>query len=206
MRRHWQTSSRFARPSTAPSRHATSRWAIWFRLREPHRVCRPTQAPRAGPPTGGAQGGELFDVVDLGSLEVFVSVPEQDAPFVQTGQPVDLTFSELPGETFKGKVVRSSDSLSQQSRTLLAEIQVSDPGAPVAAWHVRFRADALQGPEPRHPDLRRQPAYFGARSVCAGGGEQCRPDAARECRTRPGNPGVRHRWTGGRRSRRGEPQ
>ena len=33
-----------------------------------------------GSPTGGAQGGELFDVVDLGSLEVFVSVPEQDAP------------------------------------------------------------------------------------------------------------------------------
>jgi multidrug efflux pump subunit AcrA (membrane-fusion protein) len=79
-----------------------------------------------GPPTGGAQGGELFDVADLGSLEVFVSVPEQDAPFVQTGQPVDLTFSELPGEIFKGKVVRSSDSLSQQSRTLLTEVQVRD--------------------------------------------------------------------------------
>ncbi len=51
-------------------------------------------------------------------------MPEQDAPFVQTGQPVDLTFSELPGQTFKGKVVRSSDSLSQQTRTLLAEVQV----------------------------------------------------------------------------------
>ena len=83
-------------------------------------------ASTGGPPTGGAQGGELFDVVDLGSLEVFVSVPEQDAPFVQTGQPVDLTFSELPGQTFKGKVVRSSDSLSQQTRTLLAEIQITD--------------------------------------------------------------------------------
>jgi len=80
-----------------------------------------------GPPTGGAQGGELFDVVDLDSLEVFVSVPEQDARFVQIGQPVDLTFSELPGETFKGKVVRSSDSLSQQSRTQLTEVQVRDP-------------------------------------------------------------------------------
>jgi multidrug efflux pump subunit AcrA (membrane-fusion protein) len=80
-----------------------------------------------GPSTGGAQGGELFDVVDLGSLEVFVSVPEQDALFVQTGQPVDLTFSELPGETFTGKVVRSSDSLSQRTRTLLAEVQVADP-------------------------------------------------------------------------------
>jgi len=80
-----------------------------------------------GPLTGGAQGGELFDVVDLGSLEVFVSVPEQDSLFVQTGQRVDLTFSELPGETFTGKVVRSSVSLSQQTRTLLAEVQVGDP-------------------------------------------------------------------------------
>ncbi len=79
-----------------------------------------------GPPTGGAQGGELFDVVDLGSLVVFVSVPEQDVPFVQTGQPVDLTLSELPGVTFKGKVVRSSDSLSQQTRTLQAEVQITD--------------------------------------------------------------------------------
>jgi multidrug efflux pump subunit AcrA (membrane-fusion protein) len=87
----------------------------------------PTGPAEMGAPlTGGAQGGELFDVVDLGSLEVFVSVPEQDAPFVQTGQPVDLTFSELPGETFKGKVVRSSDSLSQQSRTLLAEVEIKD--------------------------------------------------------------------------------
>ena len=76
--------------------------------------------------TGGAQGGELFDVADLGSLEVFVSVPEQNALLVQTGQPVELAFSELPGQTFKGKVVRTSDSLSQQSRTLLAEVQIDD--------------------------------------------------------------------------------
>jgi multidrug efflux pump subunit AcrA (membrane-fusion protein) len=79
-----------------------------------------------GPSTGGAQGGQLFDVVDLRSLEIFVAVPEQDAPFVQTGQTVDLTFSEMPGQTFTGKVIRSSDSLSQQSRTLLAEVQVND--------------------------------------------------------------------------------
>jgi membrane fusion protein, multidrug efflux system len=79
-----------------------------------------------GPPTGGAQGGELFDVADLRCLEVFVSVPEQDATFVQGGQTVDLTVSELPRETFKGKVTRSSNSLSQQTRTLLAEVQIAD--------------------------------------------------------------------------------
>lgn len=87
----------------------------------------PAAGSTGGPPTGGAQGGELFDVVDLRSMEIFVAVPEQDALFVQTGQPADLIFAELPGETFKGKVIRSSDSLSQQSRTLLAELQVGDP-------------------------------------------------------------------------------
>jgi multidrug efflux pump subunit AcrA (membrane-fusion protein) len=81
-------------------------------------------AVTSGPPTGGAQGGELFDVADLGRLEVFISVPEQDALFVQNGQPVDLSFGEVPGETFTGKVARTSRSLSQQSRTLLAEVQV----------------------------------------------------------------------------------
>jgi multidrug efflux pump subunit AcrA (membrane-fusion protein) len=34
----WLISSRFARPSTAQSRYETSRWAIWCRLREQHRV------------------------------------------------------------------------------------------------------------------------------------------------------------------------
>ncbi|HZD49906.1 MAG TPA: efflux RND transporter periplasmic adaptor subunit, partial [Silvibacterium sp.] len=83
-------------------------------------------AVTSGPPTGGAQGGELFDVADLGRLEVFISVPEQDALFVQNGQPVDLSFAELPGQTFTGKIVRTSRSLSQQSRTLLVELQVED--------------------------------------------------------------------------------
>jgi multidrug efflux pump subunit AcrA (membrane-fusion protein) len=87
----------------------------------------PAAGPTGGPPTGGAQGGELFYVVNLDRLEVFVTVPEQDAQFVQNGQPVQLSFSEMPGQTFQGKVTRSSESFSQQTRTLLAEIQVTDP-------------------------------------------------------------------------------
>ncbi|MGC2401290.1 MAG: efflux RND transporter periplasmic adaptor subunit [Acidobacteriaceae bacterium] len=105
----------------------------------------PVAGATGGPPTGGAQGGELFDVVDLRSLEIFVAVPEQEAPFVQTGQPVNLTFSELPGQTFTGRVMRTSDSLSQQSRTLLAELQVNDaqhrlrPGM-FASAQIHYRA------------------------------------------------------------------
>jgi RND family efflux transporter MFP subunit len=66
-------------------------------------------------------------VVNLDRLEVFVTVPEEDAQFVQDGQPVQLTFSEMPGQTFQGKVIRTSDSLSQQTRMLLAEIRATDP-------------------------------------------------------------------------------
>jgi multidrug efflux pump subunit AcrA (membrane-fusion protein) len=87
----------------------------------------PGTGPTGGPLTGGAQGGELFYVVNLDSLEVFVTVPEEDAQFVQDGQPVQLTFSEMPGQTFQGKVTRTSDSLSQQTRMLLAEIRATDP-------------------------------------------------------------------------------
>jgi multidrug efflux pump subunit AcrA (membrane-fusion protein) len=105
----------------------------------------PATGPTGGPPTGGAQGGELFYVVNLNSLEVFVTVPEQDAQFVQDGQPVQLTFSEMPGQVFQGKVVRTSDSLSQQTRTLLAEIRASDPEQRLrpgmfASVQMRYRA------------------------------------------------------------------
>ena len=87
----------------------------------------PGIGPTGGPPTGGAQGGELFYVVNLDRLEVFVTVPEEDAEFVQDGQPVQLTFLEMPGQTFQGKVIRTSDSLSQQTRMLVAEVRVTDP-------------------------------------------------------------------------------
>jgi multidrug efflux pump subunit AcrA (membrane-fusion protein) len=89
----------------------------------------PTAAPAqsGGPPTGGAQGGELFEVASLRDLVVFVTVPESDAPFVQTGQPAILTFSEMLSEPFSGTITRSSDSLSQETRNLLLEIKASDP-------------------------------------------------------------------------------
>jgi multidrug efflux pump subunit AcrA (membrane-fusion protein) len=85
------------------------------------------QSNSGGPPTGGAQGGELFQIANTHNLRTFVSVPEEDAVDVQTGHEATLTFSELPGQQFRGKIIRSSDSLSQQTRTLLLEVQIQDP-------------------------------------------------------------------------------
>ena len=86
--------------------------------------------PAAGtgaPQTGGAQGGELFEIADLRDLHVFVAVPEEDAPYMENGPRAFLFFSEMPGERFDAKIIRSTDSLSQQTRTLLMEMRVADP-------------------------------------------------------------------------------
>lgn len=85
------------------------------------------QSTSGGPPTGGAQGGELFQIANTHTLRTFISVPEEYAMNVQTGQEATLTFSEMPEEQFHGKTIRSSDSLSQQTRTLLLEVQIQDP-------------------------------------------------------------------------------
>ena len=86
-----------------------------------------TTAASGGPQTGGAQGGELFEVADLHRLHVFVAVPEQDALYVQTGRAAELSFAEFPGERFMGTITRSNDSFSQDTRSLVLEVKVADP-------------------------------------------------------------------------------
>ena len=90
-------------------------------------IATPNAAASGGPPTGGARGGELFAIADLSNLEVFISVPEADAVYVQTGQKADLTFSQMPEQRFTGTVVRGSDALDQETRTLLLRVHVNDP-------------------------------------------------------------------------------
>jgi multidrug efflux pump subunit AcrA (membrane-fusion protein) len=85
------------------------------------------QSNSGGPSTGGAQGGELFQIANTRNLRTFISVPEQYAMNVQTGPEATLTFAETPGQQFHGKIIRSNDSLNQQTRTLLLEVQIDDP-------------------------------------------------------------------------------
>jgi multidrug efflux pump subunit AcrA (membrane-fusion protein) len=86
-----------------------------------------TFSQSGGPPTGGAQGGELFQIANVHDLRVFVSVPEENAMSLRPGQQATVTFSELPTEQFRGKIIRSSNSLDPQTRTLLLEVRITDP-------------------------------------------------------------------------------
>jgi hypothetical protein len=62
----WLTSSRFAPRSPARLRHATLKWAIWWRLRGPHKASRLIQAtPPAGRPRVARRAGNCLTSLTL---------------------------------------------------------------------------------------------------------------------------------------------
>src|SRR6202453_3844848 len=82
---------------------------------------------------GGAQGmatvsQELFHMAAVNRLRIFVSVPEVDSDAGQNGAKVPRTLDEFPGETFQGTIVRNSDAIDLNSRTLNVEIDLDNRG------------------------------------------------------------------------------
>jgi RND family efflux transporter MFP subunit len=80
---------------------------------------------------GGAQGlsvvpQELFHMAAVNRLRIFVSVPEVDTEAAQNGAKVPLTLDEFPGETFQGTIVRNSDAIDPNSRTLNVEVDIDN--------------------------------------------------------------------------------
>ena len=81
----------------------------------------------ATPSTGmGGQGGALFTIAQADRLRILVSVPEGYASQIHNGQPAALNFQELPDRTFHAAVTRTADSIDQNSRTELVEVQVDN--------------------------------------------------------------------------------
>ena len=81
----------------------------------------------ATPSTGmGGQGGALFTIAQADRLRILVSVPEGYASQIHNGQAAALNFQELPDKTFHASVTRTADSIDQNSRTELVEVQVDN--------------------------------------------------------------------------------
>jgi RND family efflux transporter MFP subunit len=69
---------------------------------------------------------EVFDISAIGTLRVFVNVPQIYAPDAKNGVTATLTLPQYPGRTFRGKLVRSSGAVDPATRTLLAEVDVDN--------------------------------------------------------------------------------
>jgi RND family efflux transporter MFP subunit len=82
-----------------------------------------TTTPGAGTVSGSK---EVFDISAIGTLRVFINVPQIYAPDAKNGVTATLTLPQYPGRTFRGKLVRSSSAVDPATRTLLAEVDVDN--------------------------------------------------------------------------------
>jgi RND family efflux transporter MFP subunit len=75
----------------------------------------------------GVPATELFHIAETKSLRVFINVPQEYSQATDPGLTADLTLQEFPGKRFKGKLVRTSNSIDLTTRTLLVEVDVDNP-------------------------------------------------------------------------------
>jgi RND family efflux transporter MFP subunit len=69
---------------------------------------------------------ELFHLVQMDTLRVFVSVPQVFSTDVKVGQKAIIYRREDPTHTFTGTITRTADALDPGTRTLLTEVQVDN--------------------------------------------------------------------------------
>lgn len=116
---------------------------------------------------------ELFHMSSTDVLRVYINVPQVYSRDALPGVKAQLTFSEYPGRSFEGTLVRTAKSIDMNSRTLLAEVDVDNrkgeltPGAytevhlkvktPVSSVNIPvstllFRKEGLQVAAVEHTD------------------------------------------------------
>jgi RND family efflux transporter MFP subunit len=78
-------------------------------------------------PAALAAGRDLFRLSDFSKLRVFVNVPQSSIGDIRVGQKAVVRVPEL-GQSLTGTVVRTSNALENQTRTLLAEVNVMNQG------------------------------------------------------------------------------
>jgi multidrug efflux pump subunit AcrA (membrane-fusion protein) len=69
----------------------------------------------------------VIKIVRIDPLKVTAEIPEGLAPWIQSGQPVDLQVDAYPDRPFTGKVSRISPAVNQQTRAFPFEALVPNP-------------------------------------------------------------------------------
>jgi RND family efflux transporter MFP subunit len=80
---------------------------------------------------GGSSPHSLFHLAAIGTIRVFVPVPEAYAAAVRDGGTTTLTLDEYPGRVFTGQIARNSSTIDPSSRTLNVEVDVANPKAEI---------------------------------------------------------------------------
>jgi multidrug efflux pump subunit AcrA (membrane-fusion protein) len=85
-----------------------------------------TPSNSATPSTAGSQGGPLFAIAQTDVLRILVSAPEGYATSLHAGIPAKVYLQERAGAAITGVVTRTANSLDQNTRTMVTEVDVSN--------------------------------------------------------------------------------
>jgi membrane fusion protein, copper/silver efflux system len=72
-------------------------------------------------------GNELFRIADLSRVWALIEVFERDAGRLRVGQEATVSLPSYPGVTFRGKVSFVYPTLSAETRTLRARVELKNP-------------------------------------------------------------------------------
>ncbi|CCG98261.1 Multidrug resistance protein mdtE [Fibrella aestuarina BUZ 2] len=75
----------------------------------------------------------MYTLAQLDRLRVFVDVPQSYFQQISVGMPAVVQIPELQNRTLTGTVARTAGSLSSDSRTLLTEVVIANPGRKIPA-------------------------------------------------------------------------
>jgi RND family efflux transporter MFP subunit len=76
----------------------------------------------------GSAAKELFHIASLDKVRIYVNVPQTYSAAARIGTEATIEIQNLPGRTFKARLTRTAQSIDSTSRTLLAEIDLDNPG------------------------------------------------------------------------------
>ena len=76
---------------------------------------------------GSSQASSLFSIAQLGTLRIYLNVPQTYLGVVGVGQQAKITVREMPNQTFVGTVTRSAGAFDAASRTLVTEVRLLNP-------------------------------------------------------------------------------
>jgi membrane fusion protein (multidrug efflux system) len=74
------------------------------------------------------EAAAIVTLTDFKTLRLQVAVPETEVPHIQLGQPIRWTTDDYPGKAFDGTVTRAYWALENATRTMLTEVQMTNPG------------------------------------------------------------------------------
>jgi membrane fusion protein (multidrug efflux system) len=76
--------------------------------------------------SSAAGSAAVVTLMDFSRVRVDVAIPQPEVPLIRNDLAVEVAVEELPGRVFEGKITRFAYALDESTKTMMAEIEISN--------------------------------------------------------------------------------